>query len=322
MMLKMMKRATVHDSLRSASLALLLGLCTFGLPVAAVETLCARVVIEIAQEVTFERQAFEARMVINNGLDALAIDDVDIDVAFTDENDEPVLASSDPDNAEAAFFIRVDGMTGIDAIDGTGTIAPATSADIRWLIVPSPGAGGSSPSGKLHYVGATLRYTLNGEEKLVTVSPDYIYVKPMPLLVLDYFLPIDVFADDAFTPQLEPPEPFPLGIRLANIGQGVAYDQRIDSAQPRIVENELGLLIDFRITGSSVDDLAHGDHVVGRVRLLRGRAVPCRRAGWRADLAHRRRAHPHSGARGAGGPAWARRYHGLPRRGRRQPDRL
>jgi hypothetical protein len=58
----------------------------------------------------------------------------------------------------------------------------------------------------------------------------------MPLLVLDYFLPADVFADDAFTPQLEPAEPFPLGVRLANIGQGTAYDQKIDSAQPRIVE--------------------------------------------------------------------------------------
>lgn len=157
----MTSRATVFDAQRPVSLALLLALWAFGLPAAAVETLCARVVIEIKQEVTFERQAFEAQMVINNGLDAMAIDDVDIDVVFTDENDEPVLASSDPDNAEAAFFIRVDGMTGIAAIDGNGTIAPGTSADIRWLIIPAPGAGGSAPGGKLHYVGATLRYTLS-----------------------------------------------------------------------------------------------------------------------------------------------------------------
>jgi hypothetical protein len=68
-------------------------------------------------------------------------------------------------------------------------------------------------------------------------------------------------------------------VRLANIGQGTAYDQKIDSAQPRIVENELGLLIDFRITGSSVDDapvsptllLDFGDVAPGTARMGRWR---------------------------------------------------
>ena len=92
-------------------------------------------------------------------------------------------------------------------------------------------------------MGATLRYTLGGEEHTTQVTPDYIFVKPQPLLTLDYFLPYEVYADDAFTPEIEPPEPFNLGVRVKNDGQGIAHSLQIDSAQPRIVENQQGLLI-------------------------------------------------------------------------------
>lgn len=193
-------------------------------------------------------------MRINNGLDTIAVEDVAITVVFTNEAGEPVVATSEPDNTDAAFFIRVDAMAGISDIDGAGTVAPGTSADIYWLIIPAPGTGGETPAGQLHYVGATLRYTLGGAPETVEVTPDYILVKPMPELTLDYFLPHEVYADDAFTPEIEPAEPFSLGVRVVNAGHGTARNLKIDSAQPRIVENELGLLIDFRILGSSVND--------------------------------------------------------------------
>ena len=38
-------------------------------------------------------------------------------------------------------------------------------------------------------MGATLSYTIGGEAHSTTVTPDYIYIKPMPEMVLDYFLP-------------------------------------------------------------------------------------------------------------------------------------
>ncbi|MCP4474708.1 MAG: hypothetical protein GY821_09130 [Gammaproteobacteria bacterium] len=46
------------------------------------EAYCATVKIEIAQELSLERQAFDAVMKINNGLDTLSIEDVNIDVYF------------------------------------------------------------------------------------------------------------------------------------------------------------------------------------------------------------------------------------------------
>ena len=64
-------------------------------------TVCAQVKIEIKQELTLERQAFDAMMRINNGLDTLPINNVNISIDFEDEDGLPVLATSDPNNTDA-----------------------------------------------------------------------------------------------------------------------------------------------------------------------------------------------------------------------------
>jgi len=220
----------------------------------AADSLCATVKIEILQELTLERQAFDARMKINNGLDTIALQNVDVTVQFADDDGNPVSATSDPNDTSALFFIRLDSMDGISDVSGGGTVAPASAAEIHWLIIPAAGAAGNQPQGKRYQVGATLHYTMGGEPKDVDVVPDWITVTPQPRLVLDYFLTKDVFADDPFTPLIEPPEPFTLGVRVRNNGFGVARSVAIDSAQPKIVENDLGLLIGFVLTGSFVDD--------------------------------------------------------------------
>ena len=60
--------------------------------------------------------------------------------------------------------------------------------------------------------------------------------------------------DDPSTPQVEPSEPFTLGLLATNVGQGTANNFTITSGQPTIVENQKGLLIDFNIIGSQVGD--------------------------------------------------------------------
>ena len=217
------------------------------------DSICARVKIEIRQELTLERQAFDAHMRITNGLTHVSLEDVDIDVSFADEDGNPVLATTDPNNTTALFFIRLDSMGGIDDIDGAGVVAADSVADINWLIIPAQGASNGLEQGTLYYVGAKLTYTIGGEEYVTEVSPDYIFVKPMPDLTLDYFLPNDVYGDDPFTSEIEPAIPFSLGVRVLNTGPGVARSLKIDSAQPKIVENEQGLLINFLIQGSEVN---------------------------------------------------------------------
>ena len=237
-------------------LSVILGLTTSNSLYAAEETICAVVKIEIVQELTFERQGFEAIMKINNALEDRSLTNIGVEVHFNDANGDPVLASSDPNHLDAKFFIRISKLEGIDDVSGTGELLAATSATINWLIVPAPGAGGNITSGNLYYVGATFSYTLNDIEEEMVVAPDTIFVKPMPKLTLDYFLPSDVYADDPLTDEIEPIVPFTLGVRVRNNGNATASSVKIDSAQPRIVENEQGLLINFEITDSFINEQA------------------------------------------------------------------
>jgi hypothetical protein len=61
------------------------------------EAVCAEVKIEIQQELTLERQAFDAHMKIHNDLDSLPLKDVTVVVNFKDEEGHAVVATSDPD---------------------------------------------------------------------------------------------------------------------------------------------------------------------------------------------------------------------------------
>lgn len=224
---------------------------------------CAEVKIVIEQKLSLERQAFDAHMVMTNGLDSSALSNVKIDLVFKDQDQNDVLATADSNATGAAFFVRTDKLTGLSATDGSASLAAKTTADIRWLIIPSQGAGGNTPQGRLYYIGARVTYTFAGRTSTVDVTPDYVVVRPQPLLRLDYFLPADVFADDPLTPETEVAEPFTVGVRVANVGAGTAANTKIESAQPKIVDNRQGLLIDFSILGGYV-----GNALVGKSLLL------------------------------------------------------
>lgn len=224
-------------------------------PVArAEEALCAEVQITISQEASLERQAFEASMVITNGLDSLSLEDVFVELLYEDADGNEVEVTNDPALSQALFFERLDDAVGVSAVDGTGSIAAASSAEIRWLIIPTAGAAGQEANGKLYFVGANLSYTFGGEPQTINVAPDTIVVRPQPLLTLDYFLTQEVIADDAFTLEVEPPVPYTLGVRIKNNGFGTANNINLESAQPTIVENDQGLAVGFSIIGSFIND--------------------------------------------------------------------
>jgi|GEM_PF-2897296 len=209
-----------------------------------------------------ERQAFEASMIISNGLDTYDLTDVAVTLNFRDSDDHTVSISSDPNASNAAFYIRLDDTTGVTGLNDLGkgrvsggTVPATTSAEIQWMIIPVPGTAADNPNGELYYIGATLSYKYGGEKEEVEVDADTIVVAPMPEMTLDYFLTHRVFGDDAFTETVEPPVPYTLGVRIANNGSGTADSVSFDSAQPKIVENKQGLAVGFTITGSYVNDL-------------------------------------------------------------------
>lgn len=213
---------------------------------------CAKVSIEILQELTVERVAFDARLVITNGIPDQPLQNIRVDVVVRDFNGNV---------KNEVFFVRPPTLSGISgALDGSGMVAASGRGEAHWLIIPSPGAGYIEQDGAIkqigvdYWVGATLSYTVNGQPETVPINPAKITVKPMPQLVLDYFMPYQVLGDNPFTPQVEAPIPYPLAVRVLNDGYGVANNLKIDSAQPKIVDNKQGLLIDFKILGASVND--------------------------------------------------------------------
>jgi len=212
------------------------------------DSVCAKVRIEISQDVALERQAFEARMTISNNIPNSTLSNIEVQLVFRDESGNPVTFTTNSQNEEAQFFVRLPEIP--------GSISSGSSSNLTWLIIPSSGAGGSSAEGRLYFVGATLTYAALGRTEVVEIDPDFIFVKPQPNLRLDYFLPIETFGDDPLTSSVvEPTEPFHLGLRLRNEGSGVATAVGISSGQPRIVNNDRNLVVSFKITTAAVNDL-------------------------------------------------------------------
>lgn len=250
-------RAWLLRSVRQGIAACLVGAASLFAasgPALAQETVCAKVKIEIKQELTLERQAFDAEMKINNTTESGVIENVSIVVKVSDEAGNPIAVTDNPNDLSAKFFLRVSNKQAIGDITGSGSVAARTTAVINWLLIPAPGSAGTSPLGKKYLVGATLKYRFGGEDQTLDVSPDVITVKPLPLLTLDYFLQQNVWGDDPLTAEVEAVEPFTLGVRVKNNGYAAAKNLKIDSAQPKIIENNQGLLINFTLTGSYVDD--------------------------------------------------------------------
>lgn len=216
-------------------------------PAFAADSACAKVVLEIPQELTLERVAFDAKLVLTNNLFNKSLDNLRVDIEIKDQ---------DGNRKDEIFFVGAPLTTNISDVDGTGVVAAGSRAEVHWLIIPSPGAGGMSSAGVYYFVGATLSYTVAGIQEIIPIYPDRITVKPMPQLYLDYFMPYSVLGDNPFTAQTEAPIPFPLAVRVLNDGFGPANKLKIDSAQPKIVDNQQGLLVNFKLLGAAVNDSA------------------------------------------------------------------
>ena len=215
---------------------------------------CSRVKMQIEQELTLERIGFEATLEVtdNDGADPIT----DFFAELTFEN--PVGTNGLPVDASSLFFVRAPTFENISTIDGSGVIAPTTKAVVKWFIIPKISAGGKTPTGQRYRVGCKLAGKIRGStipSDVLFAIPDTITVRPEPQLEITYFQPRDVQGDDPFTPEVESPIPFTLGVLVKNVGYGTARKLKIDSKQPKIVENINGLLLVAQLLGARVMDV-------------------------------------------------------------------
>ncbi|HWI55633.1 MAG TPA: hypothetical protein VNZ22_00300, partial [Bacillota bacterium] len=202
---------------------------------------CARVRIRLDQEVALTRSAF---------LGTLEIDNQSTDTPLTSVRVTMDIRTENGTNANDRFFIQTPDLSVLTAVDGSGLLAPASTGTAKFTFIPTHEAAPDAP--KIYRFGGTLSYVAGTEVVEVPLAPQTLTVYPDPILHLDYFLTRDVFSDDPFTEVVEPSEPFALGLLVRNTGKGKAVNFRITSAQPKIVENQKGLLIDFKIIGTQV----------------------------------------------------------------------
>lgn len=216
---------------------------------------CAGVKIVILQQLTLERIGFEATLQISNndGTDPLT----DFSAALTFEN--PAFSTNGVNDSSSLFFVQAPTFQSVNSISGDGVIAPTTTAIVRWFIIPKISAGGTSPAGVRYNVGCKLSAKLRGvalPADVLLAHPAPIYVRPEPQLQITYFQPRDVQGDDPFTPEVESPIPFTLGVLVKNVGYGTAKAININSQQPKIVENKTALLLVAQLLGTRVNDSA------------------------------------------------------------------
>ena len=210
---------------------------------------CAQVRISIDQEAVMTRSAFLGTLEIDNG-NPTNLTNLAVTLQITDQNGNIV---------NNLFGITNPTLKNITAVDGTGILTgddPNTSQNeglgsAEWTFIPTNLAAPQTAT--TYSIGGTLSYTENGQVINVPLLSTGITVLPQAELYLDYFQSRNVYGDDPFTDTTEISVPFDLAVLVQNKGYGDAKNLRITSSQPKIVDNEKGLLIDFTIIGSQLN---------------------------------------------------------------------
>ncbi len=203
--------------------------------------ICAKVRVQMKQRAVFTREGFEAEFQLQNNGNDMSFINITISITNLETGDA----------ASQLFAIGQQELVGLTGVSGNGSLPSATSGYATWLIMPYAEAAPIEP---LRFnVGGSLEYVMDGRLQQIELYPDTIEVSPSPLLRVSYFHEYEIYGDDPFTMEVERSVPYHLAVLIQNVGNGTVVNLRLESAQPKIVENEKGLLVDFTIINAEVD---------------------------------------------------------------------
>ena len=205
---------------------------------------CAKVKLLISQTMTMTREAFDGTLTITNNLET-PLNAVDMQIEILDENGK---------NANNLFQINVKSLSNLIGISGEDDLDALETGTAVFRFIPTKEAAPTEP--KKYAFGGTFSYvdSETGDTIKNKLAPVWMTVNPCPNLEIDYFMQRDILGDDALTKdRVEPTIPAALGVMVNNIGAGEAKNVTLSTAQPKIIDNEKGLLIDFKFIGSSLN---------------------------------------------------------------------
>ncbi|MBQ1800765.1 MAG: hypothetical protein II011_08460, partial [Prevotella sp.] len=210
---------------------------------------CATISLQIDQTMTMTRQAFRGTLTVTNGSKEQPMTDVKLKLNVTNtqtgltatakefemHTEKLQMFNGDLD-MESGWYLGADST-------GTATI----------LFIPSKYAAPTEPVD--YSFGGTLSYVdpYTGLEVTRELYPVTLTVKPSPELYLTYFMQRDIYGDDALTDAVEPMVPGEFAVILNNKGYGDATNVRMVTQQPKIIENEKGLYINFEFLSSQLN---------------------------------------------------------------------
>ncbi|MBQ9370589.1 MAG: fibronectin type III domain-containing protein, partial [Thermoguttaceae bacterium] len=205
---------------------------------------CSNVKLQLSNQATFTRDAFDAQLILENS-SPYELQDVSVDIIIYDE------LGRDATHLFGIYPPTTNNFYNADS-DNLGNLATNSTGKANWTFIPSTEA---AQDGEREFsVVGVLSYIDRGKNVTIEMAPERITVYPQPELDVQYFWQRDALADDPWTTEVEESIPFEVAVMAVNKGFGTAKDLSIVSAQPKIVDNQKGLLISFEM----VDALVNG----------------------------------------------------------------
>ncbi len=216
----------------------------------ASHSVCATISLQLNQTMTLTRQAFRGTLTVFNGNEETAMQNVRLTLNVINGQTGKVATSHE-------FQINAESLEGFNGeLDlGCGwTLGANETGTATILFIPTKYAAPTEPVE--WSFGGTLSYIdpFTGLEVTRDLYPVTLTVKPSPELDLTYFMQRDVYGDDPLTEDVvEPMVPAEFSLLINNIGNGDATNVHMVTNQPKIIENEKGLLIDFEILSAQLN---------------------------------------------------------------------
>ena len=204
---------------------------------------CASVTVQFTQRMTMTREAFEGTLTINNGHESNPMQDIDVDFVILDEN------GVDCTHLFQINFLSYNNMTGTN---GSASLDAQNTGSIVVHFIPTKQA--APEIAKVYSFGGSFSFIdpFTGESMTYNLYPVDLWVHPSPDLYVNYFMQRDIIGDDPLTEdRVEPIVPAELGVIIHNRGAGIANNVILETAEPRIIDNEKGLAVDFAMYGAA-----------------------------------------------------------------------
>lgn len=212
------------------------------------KSVCASISLQFSQKMVMTRQAFRGTLTVFNGNEETAMSDVKLELVVKDESGNVATTHE--------FQINPETLTGFEgelSLEDGWTLNAQQTGVATIMFIPTKYAAPTVE--RVYSFGGTLSYVdpFTGLTVTRDLFPVTLTVKPSPNLDLTYFMQRDIKGDDPLTEEIEPCEEAEFSLLINNVGYGDATDVKMFTEQPKIVDNEKGLLIDFELISSQLN---------------------------------------------------------------------